>query len=148
MPNHYCVIPHETLPGSMLEMLLLQMLLLPARYVTPSSLLLFRRPKTRLLSRKKLPLISKKILLPYPRRCRPLRSLALQDCNKMTDADLLAFRKKRDRETYTTLARQPLTCGACTETLSRTGPLWWICSICSAKCRSHGHPGWGRKLEV
>lgn len=75
------------------------------------------------------------------------RSLC-RDCNKVNNADILALREKRDRETYTNLTRQPLACARCTEELPRTGPLWWVCSICSVECRSRDHPGWGRKLAV
>jgi hypothetical protein len=75
------------------------------------------------------------------------RSLC-RDCNKLSDADLLALREKHDRQTYTNLTRQSLACAKCTEALPRTGPLWWVCSICSVECRSHDHPGWGRRLEV
>jgi hypothetical protein len=74
--------------------------------------------------------------------------LLCTDCNKMDDADLLALRKKRDRKTYAILTQQSLACAKCAEMLSRTGPLWWVCSTCSAECRSHDHPVWGRKLEV
>ncbi|OCK78590.1 hypothetical protein K432DRAFT_383752 [Lepidopterella palustris CBS 459.81] len=75
------------------------------------------------------------------------RSLC-RDCNKLSDADLLALKEKHDRQTYTNLTRQPLACAECTEALPRTGPLWWVCSKCLVECRSHHHPGWGRKLEV
>jgi hypothetical protein len=74
--------------------------------------------------------------------------LLCRDCNRIDNPDLQVLREKRDRRTYTNLTRQALTCAKCTEVLPRTGPLWWFCSKCSAECRSHNHPEWGRKLEV
>ena len=74
--------------------------------------------------------------------------LLCRDCYRMGDTDRLDLRAKRDRATYTNLTRQSLMCGKCDEALPLTGPLWWMCSKCSAECRSHDHPGWRRKLEI
>jgi len=101
------------------------------------------------------------ISLGQPCRCYDARKfpaasggLALQryvcrDCNKLTDKEILVLREKRDKgDMYANTTQRPLACAKCAEALPLTGPLWWACSKCSVECRSHDHPGWGKKLEV
>ncbi|KAI1122934.1 hypothetical protein F5Y10DRAFT_252888 [Nemania abortiva] len=73
--------------------------------------------------------------------------LVCRDCNDMKGDEILAVRERRDRATYLNLSQQPLSCSLCSESLSRKGPRWWICSKCTRECRSDCHVGWSQKLD-
>jgi hypothetical protein len=71
-----------------------------------------------------------------------------RDCNNMESTELLRLREKRERKTFAELSRLLMACGSCSQTLLRTGPLWWLCPKCMHECRSCDHLEWRGKLEV
>ncbi|KAI1150108.1 hypothetical protein F4825DRAFT_428028 [Nemania diffusa] len=68
--------------------------------------------------------------------------LVCNNCHNMTRDEVLALRERRDKATYMNLLQQPLSCSVCSESLSRTGLRWWVCSKCKRECRSNCHVGW------
>ncbi|KAI0469604.1 hypothetical protein F4859DRAFT_487205 [Xylaria cf. heliscus] len=78
----------------------------------------------------------------------PAPRIVCRDCYNMKEDKVLDLREKRDQVMYSNLTQQPLSCSECSESLSRTGPRWWVCKKCKRECRSKCHSGWSQKLEA
>lgn len=93
-----------------------------------------------------------------PCQCRSLRhSRAYRNHSKYSDKRLIcrlcsylpvlrriSLSETREKTEIGRLTRQPIECWDCKETLSSTGPRWWVCTICQRECRNNIHPPWAK----